>query len=330
MTHVFSLPKYKNWQDQQASFMQSKNYADLLMQLGRTMKAYRIQTEDNSFFVQGIENTDWGGIRYIYFPLIDFSQEAFDALLQHLQKEGYHFVRLEGSDICTGGQSTYKRYRVKNRQTHYSWHLDLTQSLEDLQASFHKKTRYNIRLAQKKGVSIRVEKNIDAFWPLFEATGERNKFWIQPKSYCQKVLACPSAIQATAYLGEKAIASAIFWMYQGQYIYLLGASSSEYRSYMAPYLLHWHMMQLAKEEGAHTYDWWGIAGPSIQADKESISFHGYTWNKQNPLHGVTRFKAGFGGSLMSYADAMEIPFNQFRYQLYRPLSYMRSRHVVGH
>ena len=95
--------------------------------------------------------------------------------------------------------------------------------------------------------------------------------------------------------------------------YLHGASSNEHRNVMAPYLLQWRSIQIAKKFGKTEYDFWGVAAPK-EGGKQ---FHTYAWGETDKLNNVTRYKAGFGGTPISYPDAFEIPLKPFQYKLFQ-------------
>ena len=94
--------------------------------------------------------------------------------------------------------------------------------------------------------------------------------------------------------------------------YLHGASSSQDRQVMAPFLLQWEAMRAAKAEGKKSYDLWG-ANPS----SKSSFYYKSAWE------GITRFKEGFGGSRVDLIGTWDLPVNRFLYQLAFPESFSR-------
>ena len=194
----------------------------------------------------------------------------------------------------------------------------------------HAKTRYNIRLAYKKGIVVKKEKSPEVFWKLFVETTKRNHFTIHPRAYCDALVAHPQVEQHTAWLGEQPLATAIIWKHKQRWVYMLGASSNEHKEAVAPYALHDTIIRSAMIEQAHAYDWWGIAAPQKKDHPQYTEFHGYGWSESDPLHGVTRFKAGFGGTVESYPDAFELVHSRFWATLFRCYNRVKGTPTVGH
>src|SRR6185503_9064521 len=132
----------------------------------------------------------------------------------------------------------------------------------ELLAAMHHKTRYNIRVAQKHGVEIRLNDTLADAWTLFEETAKRDGFRLHERHYYESMVdrlragACRAFI-ATAVYNGRPIAVTGMIDYGGMRTYLHGASSNEERNVMAPYLLHWELMRDAKAKGLKGYDWWG-------------------------------------------------------------------------
>jgi lipid II:glycine glycyltransferase (peptidoglycan interpeptide bridge formation enzyme) len=97
---------------------------------------------------------------------------------------------------------------------------------------------------------------------------------------------------------------------------LHGASSNEERNLMAPYLLQWEGIKLAKQLGCKYYDFWGIS-PAPRAGEASTCFHNLCWSATHRWTGVTRFKAGFGGSVKEYPQAVDVVLSGWKYGVYR-------------
>lgn len=180
--------------------------------------------------------------------------------------------------------------------------LDLQKSEEELLAEMKPKTRYNINLAQRHGVKIVKAHDgaqFDKFWNLMKETARRDKFFLHSKEYYQRLSEAKSENFKNeiylAILRDKVLAAAMINFFNGRAVYLHGASSSENRNVMAPYLLHWEIMKDAKSSGFKEYDFWGIS-------------------KKWP--GVTRFKQGFGGMERRYLGAFDLAVDRFWYLIY--------------
>lgn len=178
-------------------------------------------------------------------------------------------------------------------------------SPEEVMKSFHQKTRYNIRLAQRKGVEIRVGTRDDLaeYHKLMVETGIRDKFIIRPRSYYESVydFLGPEHVKLfMAYYEDKPIAGSVAIVYGNKCWYLYGASSNEYRNLMPNYLLQWEMIKLTIESGCEIYDFRGVTGDL---------------DENNPLYGLYRFKKGFNGKYTEFVGMVDYIFN-------RPLYYI--------
>jgi lipid II:glycine glycyltransferase (peptidoglycan interpeptide bridge formation enzyme) len=181
--------------------------------------------------------------------------------------------------------------------------LDLDRSEEELLTDMHPKTRYNIRLAEKKGVTIKEGSLADwpEFWRLMSLTGERDGFRLHSAAHYKKLLeADPSFIKLFFAVHEgRHIATGLFCFWGGRATYLHGASDNEARNLMAPYLLQWSVIGQAKRAGFSTYDFYGI--------------------DEKKWPGVTRFKLGFGGRRVSYPGTYDVIFRPAAYRVYNLL-----------
>lgn len=186
--------------------------------------------------------------------------------------------------------------------------LDLTVGADSLLKSFHHKTRYNIRLSEKKGVQIKQHTGSDAievFYRLFEITSERDRFMIlkrsyfdhlwdtlNPKGYC--------AVFAAYYEGEP-LAAILQTIFGGRMTYLYGASSNTHRNLMPNHLVHWRAIEWALGQGLKTYDLWGI--PSNPREG-------------HPLWGVYRFKKGFSETETRWIGTFDLVFRPVTHKLF--------------
>lgn len=195
-----------------------------------------------------------------------------------------------------------KRKQVQPRT---SFHVDLTRDLPDILASFAEKTRYNIRLSEKKGVTVTdasTEEGVQTFYKIYEETAKRERFLIHPLSYYQKVRSFlidkGYGKVFLAYYKNEPIAGIFIFSFGERVWYMYGASKSSHRNIMPNHALHWHVMTWAKKKGYKVYDLWGI--PSSPTER-------------HPLYGVYRFKKGFNGKLVKLIGAYDLPFNKVLY-----------------
>lgn len=192
--------------------------------------------------------------------------------------------------------------------------VDLTPTPDQILAQMKQKTRYNIRLAARKGVQIRIGQpaEVDTFYNLLQTTGERNDFRIFPQAYYRRAFSLFHPLGQVALLlaevdGEVIAGLMVFaWGHKAWYLY--GASTNQHREKMAPYALQWAAMQWAKAKGCTTYDLWGIPDAS-PAELEANFQH-----RHDGLWPVYRFKRGFGGDVVRFVGVWEKAFNPlYRY-----------------
>jgi len=181
--------------------------------------------------------------------------------------------------------------------------LDITKSEEELLGEMHSKARYNIRVAEKHGLKIKNSKSKN-FWGLIQKTAKRDKFGTHTKEYYEKLLELPMTQLFIVEYRSEIIAANIVIFYEGRATYLHGASDYEYRSLMAPYLLHWEIIRYAKENSFSEYDFWGI--------------------DEKKWPGVTRFKKGFGGKEVEYIGSYDYVFQPKWYGAYKLRQYLRN------
>ncbi len=185
--------------------------------------------------------------------------------------------------------------------------LDIAQSEDQLMARMHAKTRYNIRLAERKDLRFKVYDRggasgvFDAFWRLLRDTARRDRFHSHEKIYYEKLLGHTKLFALTVRgspRGEagKMAAGALVLFFDKRATYLHCASDYTMRNYMAPYLLHWEIMKYAKEQGYKEYDFWGV--------------------DPRKWPGLTRFKRGFGGRELEYIGSYDYIFQPFWYAAY--------------
>ncbi len=178
---------------------------------------------------------------------------------------------------------------------------------EEIFKAFHQKTRYNIRLATKKGVMIKegTRDDLKAFHQIMIETGERDNFIIRPLSYFEKMydaLAPKHMKLLMAYYEGEPIAGIIPIMYGNKTWYLYGASSNKHRNLMPNYLLQWKMIQEAIQNGCDIYDFRGVSG---------------VVDETHPQYGLYRFKKGFNAEFTEFIGEVYIAYKPFIYRLYK-------------
>lgn len=200
--------------------------------------------------------------------------------------------------------------------TNYTFVLDLTTSEDELLKSMHNKTRYNIRLAQKKGVVVREDSSDAAFaayLALSEETTHRQGFYAHNRTYHQhmwKILheAGIAKLFTASYDGEIVTAWIIF-CWKDTIYYPYGASSRSHREVMAPNLMLWEIAQWAKKQGYFYFDLWGAMGPSPDTN--------------DPWYGFHRFKEGYAPQLVEFIGSFDLVIRPTLYRLYTSADSLR-------
>ena len=193
-------------------------------------------------------------------------------------------------------------------QPNFVFRLDITPSEISLLQNMHSKWRYNIKLADRKGVKIRPaesKNDLRVFYSILEETASRDKFLIRGYEYFEWIW---------DYMVEKGYAQIFMAEYQGQVIsaalvmllgdkawYLYGASSNEHRNVMPNYLIQWEMICWARKQGCTLYDFRGVSGDL---------------DESNPLYGLYRFKKGFNGQFTEFIGEWDRVYSTLFYWLW--------------
>jgi len=233
------------------------------------------------------------------------------AIKDEARKQGAILLKID-PESEESEQAAYKalgfKIQKKQVQPRATMFLDLTKGLDELLRSFEEKTRYNIRLAEKKGVKVAEDptpQGVDIFYERYRETARRDEFLIHPKSYYQRVFDRLNKNDLgrifVAYLDKVPIASVWIFCFGSRIWYMYGASSSEHRNVMPNHALHWEIIKWAKHKGFKTYDLWGIPAKP---------------KENHPLFGVYRFKKGFNGKLMKFVGAMDLVYDPLYYYLF--------------
>ena len=213
--------------------------------------------------------------------------------------------------------------------------IDLTKSEDELLSAMRSKWRYNIRLAQKKGVVVRAyrartdkednssldsdaSRALDIFYELYKTTASRDGIAIHAKKYYEDLFALSAAhkdaplitVYIASHEGEN-LASIITLFSKSEAVYLYGASSNVKRNLMPAYLLQWTAICDAKSYGSAVYDFYGMP-PSD--------------DKNHPMYGLYLFKTGFGGRIVHRPGSLDFPLSP----LYAPYAFAESARAFYH
>ncbi len=193
-------------------------------------------------------------------------------------------------------------------QPRFVFRLDIKDKTEEeILSNCHQKTRYNIRLATKKGVVIKegTREDLKDFHKIMIETGSRDGFIIRPLEYFEKMydeLAPKHMKLLMAYHEDKPISGIIPIMYGNKTWYLYGASSNEHRNLMPNYLLQWEMIKQAIQNKCDVYDFRGVSG---------------VVDETHPQYGLYRFKKGFGAEFTEFIGEVYLPFKPLTNRLYK-------------
>ncbi len=277
-------------------------------------------------------------------PVLDYGDtpllvKILSVLERQAKQQGSLFVKID-PDVWLGfgaeGSSPLPRaITVLETLTDRGWHpsaeqiqfkntvtIDLTPDEDELLARMKAKTRYNVRLPSRRGVSVRsgAESELRVFYDLYHETSQRDGFLIRPPAYYLDVwrqfLRTGRAHILLAEREGEAIAGLILFSFGQTAWYMYGASSNRHRHLMPSYLLQWEAMRLAKHLGCTHYDMWGAPDYFDESD---------------PMWGVYRFKTGFGGKTVRGIGAFDYAPSRWLYRIYmvanpRMLSLMRRQH----
>jgi peptidoglycan pentaglycine glycine transferase (the first glycine) len=265
-----------------------------------------------------------------YLALSDApSEECLQFLKTYSQEKGIIFIKIE-PDIFIEPDSDRDLGRYKDLKilpsSHSIFHewtyvVDLESEEEQLLQKMKQKTRYNIRLAEKKGVMVKevqTEEEFKDFTDLYEETCRRQQYngpgyeyhkkvWLATRSSMSKIL-------VSYYEGKPLAAFELFYFNDILY-YPYGGTSTEFRNVMAPNLLMWEAMKLGKQLGAKSFDMWGINPPEENGDAN--------WS------GFSKFKEGYGGEYKKLIGSFDLVINTPLYWLYsyafRLKQYLKSK-----
>lgn len=205
-----------------------------------------------------------------------------------------------------------RQYQVEDGRplfTKYTFQLDLRPSEAELLANCSSKTRYNIRLAEKKGVTVAEdtsEQGLEDYLRILQETTTRQGFYAHTPAYFRQLWEALKdsgilRIFKATYEGEVLVVWIVF-VFGDQLYYPYGASSSKYREVMASNLMMWEVIRFGQAQGCTSFDMWGSLGP--EPDEKS------------PWYGFHRFKKGYGGQLVEFIGTFDLVNDYPMYKIY--------------
>jgi peptidoglycan pentaglycine glycine transferase (the first glycine) len=205
-------------------------------------------------------------------------------------------VSIQGELFQKDLQSTGWLFSPEQIQFRNTFYINLDSQPEDLLSKMKSKTRYNIGLAQRKGVSVRIgtKKDLPELFSMYVETALRDNFILRDKSYYifawQSFMDNQMAEPLIAEFNGSPIAAVIVFRFAGKAWYVYGMSREVHRDKMPNYLLQWRAILRAKEHRCSTYDFWGAPNQ---------------FTTEDPMWGVYRFKDGFGGQIVRTIGAWD-------------------------
>jgi len=293
-----------------------------------------IELQNNSIFYFGLELENeliatislikkklFFGKYYFYAPRgpvfnlnlsFDFEKALnflFSEIKKIAQEENVSFLRFEPLFQFKNFNLKHKIKRSIDIQPKKTLLLNLEKNENDLLSAMHQKTRYNIKLASKKGIIVKeikdISKYFNDFWNIMEETSKRDSFYLHSRDHYYQILKLDFLKLLGAFYNDELIAVNIVSFFGDLATYVHGASGNKNRNLMAPYALQWESIKMAKKYNCKYYDFYGI--------------------DEKKWPGVTRFKKGFSGEEKEYPGTFDLIFNSSFYYFYYFLRVLKRR-----
>lgn len=257
--------------------------------------------------------------KYIgYMPRVDLTKLDPKELLNKTKEANCVFVTIDPENLAADLNSVeYLQSQGLSVAEGFPIHLpktvliDLSLDEQVLLGNLKQKTRYNLKLAQKKGVKVSIsnkDSDFDIFDDLYQQTVKRQNYAGRSSAYLKSVwenFKNENAFIATAYFQDKPIVSWFIIAYEDTLTYVYGGSSEEYKNVMAPYVVVWELILLGKKYGYKYLDLFGIKGDLSD--------------------GYSRFKAGFGGQVIEHSATIDVIVDQKFYKFIKLVYSLRNK-----
>ncbi|MCS7060060.1 MAG: peptidoglycan bridge formation glycyltransferase FemA/FemB family protein [Anaerolineae bacterium] len=304
---------------EQPHVLQSWEWGEFKSRWGWTAQRWALRDENGRprALMQVLRRT-MGPLRALYVPKGPLTAPdvlAYDQALEWLERlartQRAVWVKLDG-DVCSPALNLNQAREVLRRrgwvfssaqvQFRNTAHTDLQADDDTLLARMKPKWRYNIRLAERRGVQVRLAQPDDyqTLYRLYAETAARDGFIIREPAYYFDAWRTMGATGFIAEKEDRALAGLILFTFADRAWYFYGMSSSEGREHMPNHLLQWTAMRWARDQGCRIYDWWGAPEQLDPSD---------------PLWGVYRFKEGFGAHLVEGLGAWDYAPSALLYRL---------------
>ena len=292
------------------AFLQSYEWGMFQEAIGRKIMRVFEPSAEHVFLGTVITMSVGYGISYGYIPKGPLGNVPENALLPMLRGLGatFTFLRIEPT-------APSALLPVSDVQPSSTVLIDLTKDEEVIFEEMKSKTRYNVRLGERKGVEVRemdAQKEFNAFWLLMQQTAVRDHIRLHDAAYYKALLKAMSQKEEGgararlfgAFYDGRLLATNIIVDFAGVRTYLHGATSNVHRNVMAQYVLHATLIRDAKKEGMHTFDFWGAVSEEDEAA-------GHSWA------GISRYKRSFGGQFLEMPGTYDFVLKPLQYEAYR-------------
>ncbi len=304
------------------SFLQSSEWGEFQKEFLRKVWRIEINKDDRKILGAEVIKEKIFFITYFYIPygpvfnkysFPEERQESFNLFLKEIarlaKKEKALFLRIEPITPLPEIENFYFKNSLKRNQPQRTIILNLEKPEKELLDNLHIRARYNIGLAQRKGVEIKIlDDYSDVFYRLLGKTSKRQGFSHFSEEHYKKIFKMNGKdFKAKMFLAEyqeKAIVASIIIFFGNRVISLHTGSDYEYRALKGADLLCWKVLLHGKEMGCKIYDFWGI--------------------DEKKFPGVTNFKRGFRGEEIEYPLGVDIVFNNIWYQIYRIMKIIKQ------
>jgi len=252
------------------------------------------------------------------------SRSMVDGLSSIAKQRNIAYIKLE-PDVEVSGKSkstveSLKRLGLvkakKSLFTKYNFVLDISKSEEEILAGMHPKTRYNIRLAQKKGVEVydsTEDRDFEIYLKLYFETTKRQKYFGHTQHYhrlaWETLKKAGMAKVMIAKYGKEPLVAWMLLNFKDTLYYPYGGSSDLHRDVMASNLVAWEAIRLGEKLNLKSFDMWGALGPEPDT--------------RDPWFGFHRFKAGYGAKHVEYIGSFDLVINPMYYQILNVADYVR-------
>lgn len=336
MFNLVEVLEESDWKiDDMASYVpitQTWWYGSMQENRGRHIKRYAIT----------IEGKVVSYVQFIIYPLIStltYWYAPYGPILKNYNQDLIDFVAKEIKSIANPANAVFVRFdfvsqgvidesiippvltkasKISSHGSYYQprleWIVDISMDTDKILMNMHQKTRYSVRLAQKRGVETTItsgagiNQRLNDFLLLMKSTSKRNSFALHDdyyyKVFFDEIARRGNGFLIEAYYGDKLLASHLIVIEGGIANYVFGGTSDEEKDLCAPYLAHFNAMKESKLLGANKYNFGGISD-----EKEWI--------------GITQFKKKFGGYALEHSPYYDLIINKFWYRVYNFRKFLR-------